>query len=354
MAVITNSPPDPGGRFLTAYVDLPFLEKLFQNAPDSLLSPAEEKWPEVWQNVYQFLQKSARIVIDAREEEVLSKKLLTDYLLGSGQYKHVDFEPNLEDTLADSEVYVNDPFSVFLLENSELNFDDLCSRTGLLFLQHEDLREDWPRLFNDHVLDVNDSSPPFRWTNLCPHATPLNSLIVADRYAYAQFHDDPRSESFERNLGALLDALLPAGPLDDHFHLTLVTDLTSLFGDHGVKPREMEQRLRSFLESKKPKLDILLTILGHRKSGHKDRFIFTNYGLFTSNDSFAFFNGNHLTKDTLVRYIPNSGEDRSVIRRRLRRISELQEERKSQGEMGSGDFLNRLLKNGDSSELLTL
>lgn len=353
MAVITNSPPDPGGRFLAAYVDLPFLKKLFQSAPDSLLSPADEKWPEVWQNVYQFLQRSARIVIDAKEEEVLSEKLLSDYLLASGQYKHVDFKPNLKETLADSELYVNDPFSVFLLENKKLDLDKLRSRTGLLFLRHEDLREDWTRLFSDHVLDVNDSSPPFRWTNLCPHATPLNSIIVADRYAYTQFHDGPRSESFEQNLGALMDALLPAGPLDDYLHLTLVTNLKPLLNKHNVQPSDVAGHLRSFLESRRPQLDILLTVLGYREGGHKDRFIFTNYGLLTSNDSFSFFSNESLTKETLVHHFPNSGERSQIVRRRLHRMLELQKGRMSQGEWCYGDFRNRLLENVDPDSALS-
>jgi hypothetical protein len=204
------------------------------------------------------------------------------------------------------------------------------------------------RLFSDHVLDVNDSSPSFRWSHLHPHATPLNSIIVADRYAYNQFHDGNRSESFEQNLGALLNDLLPTGPLDDHLHLTLVTDLQPLRG-YEVKPSDVEERLRSFLKSRKPHLDVYLTVLGYTSDGHKDRFIFTNYGMLTSNDSFSFFKNNNLSKNTLIHYIPASGKRISTIRRRLRRLSELQERRKNQGAWCYGDFQNRLFKYTDNT-----
>lgn len=321
MAKITNPTSALGERFLTAYVNLPFLKKLFLSAPDDVRTRPGKDWPEVWWNVKQFLQRSARIVVDAKKEEVLSEDSLVKFFFGDGHHEHVEFQHGLSETIVESrELYVEDPFSVFLLEHSDFYPEDLRSQTGLLFLQHDDLEKDWPRLFSENVLDVNDSSPPFRWTDLKSHVIPLNSMVVADRFAYHQFHEGGRSESFKENLGALLDALLPEGPLDDHFHLTLVTDLTSLWDKYRVRASDVEARLRSFVESVRPKLDVLLTASSYRESSsHKDRFVFTNYGLLTSNDSLHFFEGGEVNKETLVHYLPSS-EKGKAVRRRLHRM----------------------------------
>jgi hypothetical protein len=180
---------------------------------------------------------------------------------------------------------------------------------------------------------------------------PLNSMVVADRFAYHQFHEGGRSESFEENLGALLDALLPEGPLDDHFHLTLVTDLTSLWDKYRVRASDVEARLRSFVESVRPKLDVLLTASSYRESSsHKDRFVFTNYGLLTSNDSLHFFEGGEVNKETLVHYLPSS-EKGKAVRRRLHRMDRLQQPWEYGAEpvwMVHGDCQNRLLEHAPS------
>jgi hypothetical protein len=88
----------------------------------------------------------------------------------------------------------------------------------------------------------------------------------------------------------LVDFRLPNNPLDVRVHLTFITDFKTLLERHSVRPQEVEEGLRSFVCVKRPGLRVFITVIGYRDGGfHKDRCIFTNYGFFTSNDSFAFF-----------------------------------------------------------------
>lgn len=321
----------PNDRFLTAYVDLPFLRKLFREKPEDLSTTPDDDWPMVWQNVYRFLQRSANIVVGAEEDVVRSDRALARFLFGGGFYRHVEFHPELPGRYADPGSVDADehPFSVFLMESPEVPTDMLRERKGLLFLQVEDLTTHWPQLCSEHVLNVlpSDGAPhghSFEWEDLKGHADPLNTIVIADKYAYRQF----RSGSYEENLGELLLALLP-GTLDDPVHLTLVTDLkTSLAKDFEPPadedwphPKDIREEIRDHLEEKRPELDLRLGVVGYSDEGHKDRFIFTNYGLFTSNDSFSFFKDGRLNKETLVTYLPNSTRGAEVVKPRLQRMA---------------------------------
>lgn len=354
MAVITSPTPPSEQRFLTAYLDLPFLKQFWKSAPErSPFSSSTDGMSAVWDNVDRFLKRSARIVIDAEEDQLRLDEKLVTYFLHTGQTDHVIPRPGVMDDFSTSEkVYVEDPFSVIMTGAEDIDVQDLRSRTGLLFLRHEDLEEEWPRLFHNRAVDVNDNSPTFQWADLCPHACPLNSIVVADRYAYNQFHSGGRAESFEDNIGGLLDTLLPQGPLDDHVHLTFITDLKPLWEKHRIKPSDVEADLRAFFETRRPRVDFLITVVSYREgSSHKDRFIFTNYGLLTSNDSFSFFKDRKLTKETLVNYIP-SAEESSLVARRLKRMKSLQEPWQYGGGdepvwMVHGDCQNRLFDRMD-------
>ncbi|WP_251963166.1 hypothetical protein [Salinibacter ruber] len=120
-----------------------------------------------------------------------------------------------------------------------------------------------------------------------------------------------------------------AETLDDPVHLTLVTDLkTSLAKDFEPPadedwphPKDIREKIRDHLEEKRPELDLRLGVVGYSDEGHKDRFIFTNYGLFTSNDSFSFFKDGRLNKETLVTYLPNSTRGAEVVKPRLQRMA---------------------------------
>lgn len=127
---------------------------------------------------------------------------------------------------------------------------------------------------------------------------------------------------------ALLLALLPC-ELDHPIHVTLVTDLKtsvkksfeSSAGSEWPRPKDIHDEVQSHLEEHRPELEFRLGVVGYGDHGHKDRLIFTNYGLFTSNDSFSFFKNGRLDKETLVTYLPSTTEGTEVVKPRLERMA---------------------------------
>lgn len=337
----------PNDRFLTAYLDLPFLKELFRQQPEDLAVTPNDEWPEVWQNVYRFLQRSAKIVIDADWETVKSNEVFTSFLFGNGQIRHVEPKPNLAEEYVDpATVDPDDPFSVFLFENSEVPTEELRNRKGLLFLRHDDLITEWPRLFREHVTNVlPEREETFDWSDLRQHATPLNALVISDKFAYRQFIDEP----FDENIGALLQSILPREPLDLPVHVTLVTDLQTPYEEQGPSPNEICDELREKIRKYRPELEVRTTVVSHKVgSGHKDRYLFTNYGVFSSNDSFTFFDDGELNRETLITYYPNSTRGSSITKPRLQRLQNLCSDPLRYGVdkvlLASGANQNRLLE----------
>jgi hypothetical protein len=322
----------PNDRFLTAYVDLPFLKKLFREKPEDLGATPDDDWPMVWQNVYRFLQLSADIVVDAEEQVIESQRIVARFLIGGGFYRHVDFQPGVSERFTDPGSFEVDshPFSVFLLEDADVPSSTFRNQTGLLFLDFEDLKVHWSQVLEAHSLNVlpKDRIPggrrPFQWEDLQVHAGPVNAVVIADKYAYRQFYNG----AYKKNLGELLLNLVP-DVLSHPVHITLVTDLTeSIKKDCETSPKEdwphpkdIRKEIRDHLDKHRPELDVRLGVVGYGDDGHKDRFIFTNYGLFTSNDSFSFFDGRELDKETLVTYLPSSTHGSSVVEPRLKRMA---------------------------------
>lgn len=320
--------------FLTAYVDLPFLERFFREKPEEEDLTSPDDWPTVWQNVYRFLKLSATVVFDVEEEPLRSEDLIARFLGGQGR-KHRDnikFQPEVFQSYTDpdSVEIANHPHSIFLLESPEVPTEELRERKGLAFLKLEDLKVHWSRLFEEHSLNVfpearlSEGKNEFGWADLKTHAVPLNALVIADKFAYMQFRN---KERFRQNLGELLLILLPE-TLDHPVHLTLVTDLeASLEKDFDPDkgdwphPKDIREDIRAYLGRNRPELDVRLGVVGYNDHGHKDRFIFTNYGLFTSNDSFSFFKNGRLDKETLVTYLPSSTHGSGIVEPRLERMA---------------------------------
>lgn len=308
-------------RFLTAYVDIPFIEELMANKPESGLDMADRKdiSPGIWRGVCQFLRRNARMIVDVDEDTLDSRPLIKGFLFQTGQF-NVDLQPEVTKRLANPEqIHIEDPYTLFLMESPEISVEDLRRQTGLLFLRHSDLEHNWLRLFKQHEIDVwAEASEAFEWSHLQQHGCPLNALIVADKYAYNQFEKD----TFEENLGALLLSLLP-DRVDNSVHITLITDLWTAYEQKEISPNKIHDRIEDHLNIHRPNLDLSVTVLGYKQgSGHKDRFIITNYAWFTSNDSFDFFKGETLEKDTLVFHLPLS-KNSSMFRRRLKRLASI-------------------------------
>lgn len=345
-------------RFLTAYIDLPFLEKLFRNKPNDIDARPDNTWPEVWQSLFRFLQRSAKIVVGADKDTVKSQSNLAGFLFNGGYSRHVEFQPDLlEQYRTPDKARPSDPFSVFLFESDTIPIQRLQARKGLLFLQHDDLETKWPKLFQEHVINVlPEEEESFTWSDLRHHAIPLNAIVIADKFAYRQFRDKP----FGENLGTLLQQILPEGPIDSPFHFTLVTDLQTPYENGGPDPNEIYDRLYERINQFRPDIKLRATVASYNVgAGHKDRFIFTNYGTFSSNHSFHFFDEEgDLKKETLVTYHPNSTQGEDVAKPRLRRLYDLCNDPVEYGGndgddktlLASGSNKNRLLEEVSSDE----
>jgi hypothetical protein len=333
-------------RFLTAYVDLPFIEKLWASKPDLVADPYDER-PDIWRSVCGFLQRNARIVVDVDRETLEARPRLQAFLFDTGQVRHVRLNPDVTQNLSRvDQLREENPYTLFLFESPDIPVHDLREQTGLLFLRYDDLERDWLRLFRHHNIDIGaESGEAFEWGCLQRHGSPLNSIIVADKYAYNQFVNN----TFEENLGALLLALLP-DRINSTSHITLVTDLWTAYQEKRLKPNEIYDRIEDHIATHRTDLEVSLTVSSYGSgAGHKDRFIITNYALFASNDSFEFFRDGALRKETFVHHLPLS-ENGSKVKRRLKRLAEINSSppeypRPNQRGLllGSGSGENRLL-----------
>lgn len=336
----------PQERLFTAYIDLPFLKKLLRNKPDPI-SDADGEWMDIWQNVFTFLCQHAKVIVDGTEDEVLSDETLTQVLLSDGQPGSVKFKPGITGQIETEDSWVGeDPFSVFLLEDQDLSLKRLRTETGLIFLCHEDLADRWCLLFQQSSIDLHDDVSSFSWKDLARHARPLNSILIADRYAYKQLAS--RSK-FDQNLGSLLRAFLPEHTPAQPIHVAIVTGLEKAYNREGHRVSNLFETARSFLDNRFSHLDIRLRLLGFDQDQHEDRFLITNYGFFYSGDSFDYFQEDGaVQKNTLVKYLPLKGHE-AEARTRLERFGEINVSPSSMivgGErvrLAKGDLDHRLL-----------
>jgi hypothetical protein len=335
-------------RLFTAYIDLPFLRRFLRGKAD----PIEEddtEWVDTWQSVYSFLRRhTQQIVVDGREEEVFSSDTLKSVLLSSGQ-PDVQFEPGISDQIDGQESWIgDDPFCVFLFGDCEKSLESLRKETGLLFLNYESLKERWLSLFQPSTIDLHGDTASFDWEEIVPHARPLNSILIVDRYAYHQLAS--RTE-FARNLGGLLEALLSDQNPSHSIDIAIFTDLQKAIDEDGREIANLFKTGRGFFDNRLSTLNLRFRLLGlqsHSEDHHEDRLLFTNYGFFLSGDSFDYFQEGG-TKDTLLSYLPLKGHEPEALRR-LRRFSmidfEPPEAVDRNGDpirLAQGDLGNRLL-----------
>jgi len=339
-------------RYLTAYVDLPFLQRFVASKPED----AASDWIDVWKGVYNFIREHAQVVACFAKSELdpTLQRFLFDY------NSYIRFEPEAPHRggpEADLRRIADDhPRTVFFMEDPEVPVEEMRQSTGLLFARLDDLERLWPQLFDVHEIPVNtEREPPFRWELLTDHAQPLNAVVIADKYVYEEIKKD----IFDQNTGRLISALLPEAALVVPVHVTIVTNLEKLFEATEISPQQVYDQICSFLEEVRPDLDFHLTVLGYRETSHKDRFVVTNYGELSSNDSFAFFENGELKKDTKIIHLPSSSHGESTSRQ-LARIASLSqdppcvfnfrsEESGATVLLAAGDNINRLLDYAEES-----
>lgn len=302
----------------TTYVDRAFLRKYVRHKPGSDVMIYSEE-DRLWQSIFLFLNRHTQVILEADIEDVRSDPSLK-WLVSGGRTRHVTCNKKIFRSIADPD-FQHDlgPHTIFLLENSSVDNDRLQALYGFLFIRFNRLYSVWRWFAESSLIDVSDAAEvPFDWTCLKERAQILNACIICDKYIFGEDY----KTSIRRNLGALIVSLLPEESQQQAIEVMIVTDVRGRCGSEGSSSHDMLNELHQYISAIRPGLRVDLSIANYGGKGHKDRCIFTNYGFFTCNDTFNFFNqkGN-LSKETTITFHPLTNSDLlAIARKRLERI----------------------------------
>jgi hypothetical protein len=188
--------------------------------------------------------------------------------------------------------------SIFLLDDNAKDIDQLTDKFGLIFINEERLENIWSG-FADlrkgvqlKVTKSNIIPEEYKldcWSKIEKFSTPLNSVIIFDRYIL----DDKTNQKMDHNILPFLEYLIkdrnPSKPID----ITIITELNAI-----CNIQEKHRQITEYL-NKKDISYFNLNIVKHAKmfyprdfEGLHSRFILTNYFHFKCDDSFNFFKRN--------------------------------------------------------------
>lgn len=144
-------------------------------------------------------------------------------------------------------------------------------------------------------LQINNKFEPTRmfpikilkdWSKFGENSSPCTDIIIADPYIFAQ-----KEENYEVNILALLDQLCHAKGMP--INIVIFTYKYYIENQNKEYPDFYD-----IISKIKKKIDVEPNVTIVTTTGEHDRTIFTNYKLYTSGDSFKYFdnNGEHITK----------------------------------------------------------
>ena len=146
-------------------------------------------------------------------------------------------------------------------------------------------------LFNGENFRVNKSMRD--WSGLACLKHPCNSLLITDNYL---FSNDEQLD----NIKGILKALMPSSLDPDlTFHLTIIGfDAKKAFQPIANQKSHLEAFLQQYFS-----FTVELTII---REDHHDRYIFTNYGRFSSGKGFGLFKKGRLSEndETTISFHP--------------------------------------------------
>lgn len=133
------------------------------------------------------------------------------------------------------------------------------------------------------VFSINDLKD---WSKFGENSSPCTDIIIADPYIFAQ-----KEENYEVNILALLDQLCHAKGMP--INIVIFTYKYYIENQNKEYPD-----FDDIISKIKKKIDVEPNVTIVTTTGEHDRTIFTNYKLYTSGDSFKYFdnNGEHITK----------------------------------------------------------
>jgi len=251
---------------------------------------------KIWWNYYDLLcGSSSRILfIDAKEKKFYdyldknaneSTMLFLTELLDSkynGTNKQLEFNPKEGEYMKeyiqddDGEEYFHSKDQVIFLMDREINECKKMEKDyGLLFISKKNFK-DYNLLFSADMQDINEKSD--LWECVKDYRLPCNRIILVDNFIMTEEID-----KIEENLHSLFNALLPLELNKMKFFIDIFTK----------KPDNRDERV----EEKKEKIKKCIKNLRlyeiepeihieHEPEDH-DRYLLTNYGLFTCGYGFV-------------------------------------------------------------------
>lgn len=275
---------------IETYIESSFIVQLCDNVPD-LLSDGFNQWKKL----YDTISEKSILLIDSKD--ILAQKKDNPLLLNiiklskTGGSKIIEYAEyfdrinNDENTILET---VN-ASAIFYLANSNMN-----NRCGYLISNFEESYQKFS-LINKEIEPTSVSRGKGNqfesWNKYFKNIPPLNTIIIADNYLL------DKTESYDKNLFAIIDALIPNYRIDETIDISIIVkkDL--------INYKKKFNLIEEFLENKNNdfNLSIYLTTINEPH----DRIIVSNYFYVTSGHSLDFFNKKGMiSKETTLNFIP--------------------------------------------------
>ena len=276
---------------IETYADVKFLVDFCSNLPSNVLDNKYYKWAKIFET----LSKKCLLIIDSKDNLLKGinnpaiKHLIK--LSSSGGSEIIEYEEYFNMIKDDEKVIlnINNVSSIFCLSRTKIN-----NRCGFFVSSFEECYKKFS-LINTEINPISVSrgkDNQFKsWSNYFNNTPPLNSIIIADNYIL------DKTETFDKNLFAILDAIVPKYRIDETIDISIIVqkDLTN--------PEKRYDIIENFLKIKDNNFNLNIHLTPKDKP--HDRIIISNYFYVTSGHSLDFFNAKgNINKETTLNYFP--------------------------------------------------
>lgn len=275
---------------IETYIESDFIIQLCDEVPD-LLSDRFN----LWKKLYDIISEKSILLIDSKEKlaEKKNNPLIINLIKSSktGGSEIIEY-PELFERINDDERTISETVnasSIFYLSKS-----NLTNKCGFFISNFEECYQKFS-LINKEIEPVTISKGKNNqfesWNKFFENIPPLNAIIIADNYLL------DNTELYDKNLFAIIDALVPVHRIDETIDISIVVKKDLI--NYKNKFRIIEDYLNN--KNNNFNLSIYLTTIAEPH----DRIIVSNYFYVTSGHSLDFFNkkGN-ISKETTLNFFP--------------------------------------------------
>ena len=245
---------------------------------------------------YILTTKNNQIFLDIERQEL--DHILTDVaennLIGqlalAGDLSLKDSKQEIQSMLANHDLMLSKPFSIFILNIRPNDAKTIRDETGLICLDEKD--NDFSHLFYKRTIQCKEGESNHNWYDFLSTAkqTPSNCILINDRYFFNK--DEIGNTIGIDNLYAILDSILPEQFKDDRYHVFIAysvdSDIRNKLDFKTIATRLMKKirKIRNYR--------IIVELLGYNRNtfGYEhthNRLIATNYGYLDVNQQFSAF-----------------------------------------------------------------